>query len=241
MTNRHCYNTSVSARIQFCEAILGSEALLAAYEAHGGLRKDLEQISAEGHRASACDIAQSRAAVFGSCATTEAVEGLATLRREHSRLMAVLELVRRDLAGANASAEVLATLDAIRANDAQRVVVTVPGEATRRRKASRSYEAIRAEIQRDASALLALTEARETLASRKFDQARLERLLADAQSLSGKLAEKTSKAGSRQAATAEEHVAVKAQSEIWAASYPIFAAVARENVQFAELLKMATR
>jgi hypothetical protein len=106
---------------------------------------------------------------------------------------------------------------------------------------STSTEALRAEIAKDAKALIASKAAHKALTKRTVSVARLEKLQAGAEELAGKLAERATKKGASRTATAAKSDAVERQSKRWGATYRVLAMVAQADARVAELLKEAAR
>ncbi|MDP3503751.1 MAG: hypothetical protein Q8S33_25670 [Myxococcales bacterium] len=164
------------------------------------------------------------------------------LQRDYSLVMAVVRAVRAAVARANPDDPLLTRLDDIIANTA---AVTVEineqpdGKKTRTRSKALSQEAIRAEIQRDAEALLALAAVQAALAERRVDRPRLERLRDGAGGLSGKLGDRAAKKGASKDATERERVAAASQRDLWGGVYGILAALGRQDARVSVLLKDA--
>ena len=100
---------------------------------------------------------------------------------------------------------------------------------------------MRAEIAKDAGALLGFTEIHPQLAARRVDQPRLDALAKAAADLAGALAVKTASKGARKTATQAEQDAVKEQGAQWAASYRLFAALGQQDERVRSLLKEAAK
>ena len=232
----------VAARTRAAQQILGDQGLLARYEAVGGLYEDLEAIRDAGLRAEAQSLEQSTSKGQGKGATLDVLQAFVSLQREYTALMAAVQAARGDLARAGAPNELLAAVDQILVNEAQVVLVSAQqpdGGKKLRAARSVSQEALRAEIARDAQALLELSAAHEALARRKVDGARLTDLRQAAEALSGHLAERAAKKGAGKAATDGKSEAVKAQSERWGECYRLLALLAQRDGRVAQLLKEA--
>lgn len=232
----------VAARTRAAKQILGSAELLAIYEDAGGLREDLEAIRDAGVSAEAQSLAQSTTKGDGKAATLDVLTAFATLQREYTAVMGAVQAVRGDLARAGAPKDVVTALDQVLVNEAQVVIVSVPqedGGKKRRATASESQEALRAEIARDAKALLALTAAHQALGRRKVDEPRLTGLRDAAEALSGKLAERATKKGAAKAATSAKSDSVKDQSQRWGECYRLLALTGQRDERVAQLLKEA--
>ncbi len=235
------FDTNVAARTRTADHILNTADLLAAYLALGGLRTDLEEIKSAGLQAEAYNQQQGAASSVGKAATLSVLQSYTALQREYALVMAVAQAVRGDLPAANAAQ--LARLDDILANRAQLAVSIddVDGQKKRTTRRQVSQEAVRAEIERDATALLAFADLAPRLDARRCPRSRLERLQADAKALAGKLADRVSKKGAVQSVTDQEQAAVSAQRARWGASYRLLAALAQRDTRVAQLLKDAAR
>jgi hypothetical protein len=135
-------------------------------------------------------------------------------------------------------------LDGIIANEAQlsvKVYVDDGGEKKRRARKSVSQEALRAEIAKDAAALLELSELETALGERRVDRSRLDALRQSAENLSGLLATRAAKKGAAKAATKAEREAAARQSELWSASYRLLRALANQDERVRSLLSEAAR
>jgi hypothetical protein len=165
----------------------------------------------------------------------------AELQRSYSSMMALVHAVRADASLAG-SVDLVAALERILANEAT-IVVQSPAAPDGKRKSGRaqSQEALRAEIEKDASALVALTDAHALLAERKLTVAELSRVRDAAKALAGRMGERTSKKGAAKAITAEERNAVSAQKERWNAVYRLLKQVGKSDSRLAELLKEAAK
>lgn len=241
MAKANSFGPVVAARTAAAAAIQSQRDLLAQYEAAGGLKDDLVAIQKLGHQAEAANLGQSVAAGTGKGATEGVLEAFDALRGEYVAVMAAVQAVLGDLTRGGADAALLSTLKQVLVNEVPVRVVEVGDGDAKKKKARKveSLEAVRAEIAKDAAALLAATGASAALAKRKVTAARLKALQADADALAGQVGEKTAKKGAAKAATAAEKAAVKAQSEVWAASYRILSAVGRRDARIAALLKEA--
>lgn len=235
---------TVAARTRAAAQILDNAELRALYESVGGLPEDLEAIRDAGLAVEAHILAQSNAKGAGVAATIDVLQSFALLQKEYVAVMAAVQATRRDLEQASAPQDILTALDRILVNEAQVVVQTVAQpDGTKKRKVSRSesQEALRAEIARDARALLDLGEAQKALARRKVGKARLEKLLDAAQALSGKLASRTTKKGDGKAKTAAKDDAVAEQSAAWSACYRLLALAGQQDARVSALLRDAAR
>lgn len=243
MARSAAFNSTTAARTRTAENILLDKGLLALYVDAGGLKDDLEAIRDAGLTAEALSHAQSAAQADGSAATASILSAYVELQKEYRAVMSIVHAVRLDLKRAGADDSVLAAVEKILINEAELTVRTidVEGKKTRRAKRSASQEALRAEIAKDAAALLALKPAHAALNKRGIDGKRLTRLEDAAAQLAGKLAERTAKKGASKDATSAVAAAVLEQNERWGASYRILTRVGRQDARIANLLKEAAR
>lgn len=239
------FNDTVAARTRAVSQILISPELLALFKAQGGLVEDLEHIRDAGLRAETLNQAQTDQQALGKAGTKTVLERFGALQNEYGRVMAVLEATRLDLARSGGPTELLSAVDQILRNETQVHIVSTPSAddtaAARKAKKALSQEAVRAEIQKDAAALVALEAAHAALAKRLVDKARLMKLAEEAAALSGHLAERAERKGAAKLASAAEREAVKAQKEHWGAIYRILAAVGRADARVGVLLGEAKR
>jgi hypothetical protein len=238
------FDSTIAARSRAAAQILATPDLLASYEAKGGLREDLESIRDQGQRAETLSQAQSSAQAAGGAATLNVLGSFVQLQKEYGAIMGVVQAARRDLESTGAPVEVLSAVDRILVNEAEvtiRTAVDKDGKASRKAVKRVSQEALRAEIAKDARALLDLSAIHPVLAKRKVDAPRLGELVTVAESLSGRLAERASAKGAQKLATTAVHDAVDAQKEVWAACYRLLAAVGSEDARVAQLLVEAVR
>jgi hypothetical protein len=245
MANNWAFDDTVAARTRAAAQILGSPELCAIYEGVGGLQEDLMAVRDAGLRAEAMNQAQSEAQAQGKGATATVLEHFGALQREYKAIMAVVQAARSDLARAGAPTKVVASVDQILKDETQVLLRLVPSAdetaALRRARAAQTQEAIRAEIHKDACALIQLAAIHPTLEKRRVDSARLVKLQADAAALAGKVAARTALKGGAKLATGGEHAAVAEQKERWASIYRILAAVGRADVRVQALLREAAR
>jgi hypothetical protein len=247
MAASNAFNATVAARTRAARHIQESPDLLALYKANGGLEADLATLVAEGRRAEALNQVRSSAGAHTGAATADALEAFADLQREYAAVMAVVQAVRTDLAEQNAASEVLSAVDKILVNEAALVIRTVeilegdPATRKTQKKAVRSkgQEALRAEIHKDAAALLELKAAHGALEKRAVTVARLQELRSQAETLQGKLAVRASRKGAGKDATRGVHEAVQRQKSKWRACYRILALTANRDDRVRQLLREA--
>jgi hypothetical protein len=244
------FDSTVAARTRAADRILSTPDTLAAYEAKGGLAEDLQKISAAGHKAEVLSQAQSAAQAAGGAATLTVLTDFAALQKEYTAVMAVVQAARHDLESAQAPAEVIKAVDKILVNEAEVLIKTVTdkngnpvtGKDGKPKKVAVkrvSQEALRAEIAKDARSLKELSAIHPVLSKRKVDGPRLDKLLASAEGLAGKLAERATAKGGQKQVTSTVHDAVSEQKKVWAACYRLLAALGREDPGVAQLLTEA--
>jgi Arc/MetJ family transcription regulator len=236
------FDSTIAARTRAAVQILATPALLASYEAKGGIKEDLESIRDHGQTAEALSQAQSAAQAQGGAATLAVLGPFVALQKEYSAVMAVVQAVRHDLEKAKAPVEVVSAVDKILVNEAEVTFTTVRDkDGTTKKKAvkSASQEALRAEIARDARALQNLASIHNALEKRKVNSPRLAQIITVAESLSGKLAGRAAAKGAEKAATTALHDAVSEQKQVWSACYRLLAAVGNDDARVAQLLSEA--
>ena len=244
MANFTTYDATVAARTRAADLVLADSTLLAAYQDIGGLPADLQKISTHGHTAELLDQAQSTAQAAGGAATMTVLTAFAALQKGYVALMDVLTIVLHDLVESKASPALVSEVEKIMVNEAEvffKVRTDDKGAQKRVAVKRTTQEAVRAEIGKDARALLALAAVHPMLAERKWDKARLDKLAADADAMAGKLAERAYHKGSSKEATAAMRDAVAAQKKVWGGCYRLLAALARTSPQVAQLLSEAAR
>lgn len=235
------YNSTVAARTRTAEQILGCADLVAGYEELGGLRLDLEEIRDAGLAAEAANLGQSQARSVGKGATLDVLARFASAQKEYSAVMAVLQAARADLVRQGAPEALIAKVDDIIRNEAQVTVRTVEVEGGTKRKVAKSLsqEALRAEMAKDAGALLDLAELHPVLAARKVTAGRLAALRAAAEELSGLLGARAVAKGEARAATQVEQDAVARQRRAWGSSYRLLHALGARDERVRSLLAQA--
>jgi hypothetical protein len=237
------FDVRVAARTRAADQILRNKELLELYEEHGGLKDDLVEIRELGRRAEALSQARSGAKSAGGAAVQTALESFAELQRDYSAVMAVVQAVRRDLEKHGAEAGVIAAIEKILIDETAVLIRVEGAEGDKKRRAmhSRSQEAVRAEIYKDASALLELKAAHAALGKRKLTPARLKKLRDDAAALAEQLGDKATKKGAGKAATEAVREVVREQKQVWAACYRILAFVGQQDQRVRQLLAEASR
>lgn len=239
---RKGFDAVVAARTRTAQQILGTPDLLAGWISRGGLAIDLEAIAVAGRDAEAFNHAQGSARSDGKVATADVIRAFHALQKDYSLVMAVVRAVRGELARGNADDAVMTRLDDIITNTAA-VTVDIQeqpdGKKSRKTSKALSQEAIRAEIQRDAEALMGFSAVQQSLAARKVDAGRLQALRDNARALGGKLGDRSAKKGAAKDATAREQEATATQRELWGAVYGILSGLGRADARVAMLLKDA--
>lgn len=222
MATRDPFSALVAARTRTAEFVRSHPELLATYIEHGGLESDLIGIAAAGREAEAANLAQSGRLADGKAATIDLARRFADLQREYKRVMTVVRAAAGDLARAGADSAVLSAIDRVLVDETAIAVTLVERDGKRAREVrrTRTQEGIRAEIHKDADALLALTDAHAALAQRRITIERLAALRDEAAALSGQLAVRVAKKAERKAATEAEVAAVKSQSDLWCERSP---------------------
>lgn len=247
MASSVTFDAKVAARTRAASEILHNKELLAIYQRHGGLREDLDAIVSHGQKAEALRHARSSSSKSsGESATLTVLTAFSALQKEYAAVMAVVQAVRLDLLQAKAPAELVQSVEHIIRNEAPVLYRQEPptdGAAGKKRKAvqSVSHEALRAEIHKDAVALLGLTAAHAALKRRGVTTARLGQLRDDAQALSSELGDRATKKGASRGVTESLRAAVADQKAVWSACYRLLATAAQQDTRIHQLLKEATK
>jgi hypothetical protein len=237
------FGPMVAARTRAADQILSSEELLQLFRELGGLRRDLETIRKAGLDAEAANLGQSQSVSAGKSATADMLLSFAELQKEYSAVMGIVQAVRAEMARNGGSEDLVVKLGDILKNEATltvKVAADETGEKKRKASRSASQEALRAEIAKDAGALLELDEAREALTERRVDANRLTALKASADKLAGLLATRAAAKGASKTATKAEREAVSLQRDVWGASYRILAALGAKDARVKSLLSEAS-
>lgn len=236
------FNSTVAARTRAADQILTKRDLLAAYQSLGGTVDDLEPIRDAGLEAEAFNQAQGAMQSNGKLATVAVLQSFADVQREYLLLLAVLRAILGRLLEADPKDPNAQRLEDIIANRAA-ITVLEGKEDGAPKKASRSkaQENVRAEIERDLVDLLGFQEVAAALAGRGWDAARLNKLLADARSFSGRLGDRAATKGASKEATKSEQGAASRQSQAWKAAYGLLSALARKDARVRALLTEARR
>jgi len=221
------------------EMVLGNPVMLKKFLDGHGLKRDLERIRDEGRAAEAHNTTQSGSQAGGTAATKSVALAFMNLRGNYKTLFDALVAVEADLKEDGASDEVIARLVKIIKNEIP--VVQRTGEDGKKVMVrSESQENWRAEIEKDATAVIEFNEIHPQLEERQVKLESIKKMKKDAAGLSGKLAERAVKKGAAKTATKEERDAVKAQKARWAAVWRILEAVSRTEPGLAEMLKKAS-
>jgi len=237
------YNLKVAARTDFAAAILADPQALEQWCALGGLPTDLEAIVADGREAEALNLSQQTAKADGSAATAAVALEFAALQRDYKATMRPLEMIYADLEREKAPNDQLKRLKGIIANEAQIAVRTFEQDGVKKKRAVKmlSHEAVRAEIERDAKALLEFEAIKDRLAARTVSPERLKGLQDRAAALTGKLSDRVGKKNVAKNTTKAERDAVARQSQRWVACFRVFGALAQVNGTVRDMLKPAMR
>lgn len=238
------FNENVSARTRAAQQILGTPDLKERFLDLGGLEGDLEVIVQTGLAAEALNHAQSDAKSSGKGATTEVLQAFEALQHEYSLVLGVARAVRGDLIAERAASTTIQRLEDIIKNEAQVTVTIEEGiDGTQKRKVSRkvTQEALRAEIEKDASALAEFTEIAARLSARRCPRSRLETMRDTARGMAGKLGDRVVKKGAAKSATKEERDMVTAQRLKWGSVYRLLAALGTQDERVRGLLHEAGR
>lgn len=242
MASSSSFSTVTAARTGVAEHILGNRALLDLYLEHGGLERDLQGVVSTGKAAEVANLGQSVAAADGSAASSSVADRFAALQREYKLVMAVLQAVRGDLITRSASTELIEQVERILLDETPVHIKVTKGEGdgnVKRALKRQSQEAIRAEIRKDAAALLATPELAAPLAERKVDMSRLTLLRDNADALTGHLTQRTAKKAERKAVTAAENAAVREQTRVWNSISRLLRSIPDDRVQ--DLLRSTRR
>ncbi len=235
------YNATVAARIQAASYIKSNAAVFAQYTANGGLTEELDLIIQHGRAAEAANLGQSTATGAQLGETQVLHMDFATLQRSYKGVMAIVRAVRSALQRENADPSTIAAVEQILENETPVHVKVVKGEddkSIRGAMKRQSQEAIRAEIQKDASALLDLAPLADRLTARGVTAERLTALRDSAIALTGQVDESILSKARRKEATATENAAVRAQRQVWGGVYDILRRI--DDEALAAYLKAAS-
>lgn len=238
----YSFSETVSARSRCASHILNTPATLQAFLDLGGLETDLTRIVEFGLTAERANSSQSQNLALAMSSTTDAQTAFAAVQYEYKLVMAVARASLEDLVESNAPIEVVEAMRRVLADETAVHIRTVKGEAdpaVRKALKKRSQEAIRAEIWKDANALLENSALAAAMAARRVAAERLTALRTAAGLLENRLSKTTLDKAARRAATAEEHTAVRNQAKRWGAVYGLLRRLEDEAVR--GLLKLAAR
>lgn len=243
MASTISFNRVVAARTRAARHILNDPGLLATYKKYGGLDSDLEAIIESGDNAELLSRLRGATQADGSAATMTVLQKLAETQRSYVEVMAVLQAVRRDLEIHHAPADQLAAVDKILDNEVPVVLRDIDKPDGSKRKVavrSKSQEGTRAEIQKDAGALLEMKDVLKLMAKRGVTATRIKSLHDGAADLAGKLAVRAAAKGAGVGATADIRRAVQEQKRVWSACYRILALVGMSDQRVHSLLSDAS-
>ncbi len=237
------FTKTVAGRTRAAEYILGNQDLRSLFEARGGLASDLESIIQSGRRAEVLFQMRGNVKAEGTAATVEILQAFADLQREYVAIMAVLQAVKLDFERAGTAPDTLATVKKILQNEVPVVFRTVEVAETKKRVAvrSKSQEAIRAEIRKDAAAILEVPAILQALTTRKVPATRVKALCDAADALAGKLADRAAAKGAGKTASKEIADAVREQRQVWGGCYRILTLVGEADLRVRSLLAEAKR
>jgi hypothetical protein len=239
------YTSVVAARTRAAQQILSTPDLLAVFESRGGLKADLDDIVSAGRDAEAFNQAQASTRSDGKQATRAVLGEFADLQRDYVLLLGALRAILGSLKRANLNDPNVSRLADIIDNRASVTVSEVAdlaeGATGAKRRVSRSasQEAVRAEIERDLTAVKGFSAIAAALTARTWTAQRIQALLTKTSSLSGKLGDRVAKKGASKAATTSERQAVARQSDTWASTYGLLVAAGRADARIAALLRDA--
>lgn len=236
---RGAFNSAVAARTRAAAFILEQSDLLERWRALGGVDQDLVIIRDAGLDAEAKNVEQEARTAEKRAAHARSRSALAELNREHSSILSILRVIRADLLDAEEADDAVRLEQIIRRNGEERLAASSDG--ARVRTSSLSMEAIRAEIRKDADALLGFASLHTALASRGVSLGRLEQLSADAQQLPSMRADAAFLRGIAKIATAAERAAVAEQTKRWGAVYGLLRRLAAHDARVKDLLRDAAR
>jgi hypothetical protein len=242
------YNSTVAARTRAAGQILETLDLLSKFQELGGLERDLIGIRNAGLESEAAHISRSVVKSEGKGATANVWLEFAAAQKEYKSVMDVLSAVTFEAIRNGESPDLIARLEGILADETAVTVSVVDekdkeGTPKKKKKVSKSaaQEAIRAEIAKDAGALVSFTEIHPKLAERRVSLDRLNALKQKADGLSGLLADRSSVKGEGKSSTQSTHDAVALQRSIWGGTYRILSALGRKDERVRALLKDARR
>jgi hypothetical protein len=184
----------------------------------------------------------------GKGATANVGLEFAAVQKEYKSVMDVVSAVTFEAIRNNESPDLIAKLEGILSDETAVTVSVVEekdkdGKTEKKKKVSKSeaLEAIRAEIAKDASALVSFTEIHPKLIERRVTVERLNALKQRADGLSGLLADHESVKSEGKASTKTTYDAVEKQRVIWRGTYRILAALGRKDQRVRALLKDAAK
>jgi hypothetical protein len=214
----------------------------------GGLERDLTGIRDAGLESEASHISRSVVKSAGKGATANVWLEFAAVQKEYRSVMDVVNTVTFEAIRNGESPDMVAKLEGILADETAVTVSVVEdkdkdGTPKKKKKVSKSeaQEAIRAEITKDAGALVSFTEVHPKLTERRVTLERLNALKQRADALSGLLADRESVKGEGKASTKTTYDSVEKQRHIWRGTYRILAALGRKDERVRALLKNAAK
>ena len=238
----YSFSETVAARSRCASHILNNPDALRAFLDLGGLETDLTSILESGLAAERANSSQSQHLALTLSTTADVQAAFAALQLEYKLVMAVARASLEDLLDANASLDVVEAMRRVLADETAVHIRTIKGEGdsvARKALKKHSQEAIRAEIWKDANALVEHPALAAAMATRRVSAERLTALRTAAGLLENRLSRTTLDREARKAATAAEHAAVRSQSKRWGAVYGLLRRLEDETVR--TLLKLAAK
>ena len=238
---RYSFSETVATRSRCAAHILNNPMTLQAFLELGGLETDLTRIVESGLAAERANSSQSQSLAQAMASTTDAQVAFAAVQFEYKLIMAVARATLEDLIDSGAPVEVVEAMRRVLADETAVHIKTVKGEGdavVKKARKNRSQEAIRAEIWKDANALIENAALAAAMATRRVSADRLTALRTAAGLLEHRLSKTTLDKAARKAATAAENAAVKDQAKRWGAVLGLLRRLEDETVQ--TLLKLAT-
>lgn len=238
---RYSFSETVATRSRCAAHILNNPMTLQAFLELGGLETDLTRIVESGLAAERANSSQSQSLAQAMASTTDAQVAFAAVQFEYKLIMAVARATLEDLIDSGAPVEVVEAMRRVLADETAVHIKTVKGEGdavVKKARKNRSQEAIRAEIWKDANALIENAALAAAMATRRASADRLTALRTAAGLLEHRLSKTTLDKAARKAATAAENAAVKDQAKRWGAVLGLLRRLEDETVQ--TLLKLAT-
>ncbi|MBI5494670.1 MAG: hypothetical protein HY904_06540 [Deltaproteobacteria bacterium] len=244
MVNLTSFGKPVTARTQAAKYVKERADLLAKYLSKHGLESDLDAIIEFGGVAQALNSAQGQSLGAGKGATGDVQARFVALQQSYNDVMAGLLAVIGDLKRAKPQKpDVITEAERIYKNESALLITITETDGGKKGEAARSkaQEALRAEIWKDADALLSFKGGKAALEKRGLTTDALTALKTNADDLAGSLATRTAKKGASKNVTVQERQAVADQADYWGSCYRILALTAENDESLKGLLKTARR